>query len=291
MNILTFDIEEWYLEAKGANRDSRYQQLDSTFSKLLNELDKSNVKATFFCVGKLALDFPEVIRTIVTRGHEVGCHSNVHTWLDKMDEETLREDTTEALKALEDVSGQKVKCYRAPAFSITEKNKWAVTVLAECGIESDTSVFPATRDFGGYPTFPFDVPCKITYQGAVLKEYPVSLTSVTGKKIAYSGGGYFRSLPYWFISKTIKSREYNICYFHLADLINEEQKLLSRDKYESYFKEPGTLKNRLVRYMKSNIGTGNGYAKLTKLLSDYPFVNINDADKMREWENVEMVSL
>jgi polysaccharide deacetylase family protein (PEP-CTERM system associated) len=291
MNILTFDIEEWYLESVKLNRPERYKQLDEAFIRVLDDLDRHGMKGTFFCVGQLAVTHPWVIREIVERGHELGCHSNIHTWLDKMTPEELRDDTTESLKALEDVSGQKIVSYRAPAFSITPKNKWAVNVLAECGIKNDASIFPTNRDFGGYKGFPQDTPCIISHEGATLREYPISLMSFIGKKIAYSGGGYFRLMPYWFVDWTIKRRDYNICYFHLADLILTHPQLMTKQAYEEYFKEPGTLKNRLIRYAKSNAGRGDVFGKLKKLLSDNQFVNIQQADEMLDWEQLPQIIL
>ena len=292
LNILTFDIEEWYLEkVLHGGRAFRYKQFDDTISRVLDELDRLGIKGTFFCVGKLAIEFPEVIKKITSHSHEVGCHSNEHTWLNKMTEEQLRQDTSEALKALEDVSGQKVTSYRAPAFSITPQNKWAVSALAACGIESDASIFPTSRDFGGYKGFPQDTPCNIEHNGAVLKEYPVSLTSVMGKSIAYSGGGYFRLLPYRFVSRTMKKQDYNICYFHLNDLIHQKMPFKSKAEYEAYFKEPGTLKNRLFRYAKGNVGTGDAFEKLSRLLSEHQFVNIHEADKLIDWNNITKYSL
>lgn len=292
MNILTFDIEEWYLEKiLHDGRAFRYQQFDEAFAKVLDELDRLNIKATCFCLGKLATDFPQVVREIARRGHEVGCHSNEHVWLNKMNEEQLLKDTQEALKALEDVIGKKVVSYRAPAFSITHQNKWAVNVLADCGIESDASVFPTSRDFGGYKGFPQDTPCIISHQGATLKEYPISLTSILGKTMAYSGGGFFRLLPYWLVSKTIKLRDYNICYFHLNDLIHHRFEFKSKAEYEENFKEPGTLKNRIVRYVKMNIGKGNAYGKLQRLLTEHEFVGIREADELIDWGKMNMVNL
>ena len=291
MNILTFDVEEWYIEKISGGCEYKYRLFDDVFARLLDMLDEHNLKATFFCVGRLATDFPHVVKKITDRGHEVGCHSYVHTWLNKMSEDILSKDTTEALKALEDVSGQNVVSYRAPAFSITEQNKWAVGVLADCGIENDASVFSASRDFGGYLSFPQDTPCVISYQGKTLKEYPISLTTVLGKKLAYSGGGYFRLLPYWLVSKTMKQRNYNICYFHLADLIHEEQKFLSKKDYESYFKEPGTLKNRLVRYAKSNVGTSDAYEKMNRLLDEYTFISIQKANDIIDWKKTNTILL
>ena len=204
MNILTFDIEEWYIKKISGGHNDQYLQFDELLDKLLDELDKRSILATFFCVGRMGVDFPTVIKKIADRGHEIGCQSNMHTWLDKMTPEELRNDTLEAIKALEDTSGQKVVSYRAPAFSITPNNKWAVNVLSECGVENDSSIFPTNRDFGGYRGFPQDTPCVINHEGASLKEFPISLTCVLGKQIAYSGGGYFRLLPYWFASKTMK---------------------------------------------------------------------------------------
>lgn len=292
MNILTFDIEEWYIEkAFRGGREFRYREFDDTLAKVLDELDRLGIKGTFFCVGRLASDFPDVVRRIASRGHEIGCHSYVHVWINKMTEEVLFDDTTEALKALEDVVGQKVTSYRAPAFSITEKNPWAIQVLAECGIESDASIFPASRDFGGYPTFPQDSPCKVEYQGTVLKEYPIGMMSIAGKKIAYSGGGYFRLIPYWMTSRTMKKRDYDICYFHLNDLIPQKRKLMSRADYEEYFMQPGTLKNRLIRYAKSNAKTGDTLDKLIRLLSEHQFVNILKADKLIDWGKVNTIHL
>ena len=292
MNILTFDVEEWYLEKiLHGGRVFKYRQYDEAFAKVLDELDNLDIKATFFCVGRLAIEFPRIVREIDKRGHEVGCHSNEHTWLNKMTEEQLLKDTEEALKVLEDVTGQKVVAYRAPAFSITPDNKWAVNVLADCGIESDASIFPTNRDFGGYMGFPQDTPCIISHEGAMLKEYPISLTSVLGKTMAYSGGGFFRLLPYWLVSNTMRKRDYNICYFHLNDLINQKIAFKSRAEYEEYFRESGTLKNRLVRYAKSNIGTGDAYGKLQKLLSEHLFVSIKKADNMIEWEKMGTVEL
>ena len=65
---------------------------------LLNEIGK---RATFFCVGKMATEFPDVIKKIANQGHEIGCHSNFHAWLNKMTKEEARQDTREAVDSLE----------------------------------------------------------------------------------------------------------------------------------------------------------------------------------------------
>lgn len=163
MNILTFDIEEWFIEKFYKRGETeKYQAYDRMLFRILDLLDKHNTKATFFCLGSLVEHFPYVVKEIAARGHEIGCHSLNHRWINKMTEKEFFEDTYKAVSALRDVTGQAVVSYRAPAFSIGESNKWAFQVLVRCGIKYDASIFPGVRDFGGFPAFESkDTPCKI----------------------------------------------------------------------------------------------------------------------------------
>lgn len=279
MNTLSFDIEEWVLEKEyhGA-RKGKYAEFERILDHILELLDAKNQSATFFCLGKLAIDFPHVIKKIAANGHEIGSHSHAHKWVNKMSSDEFREDTRSAIRALEDVVGKKVESFRAPAFSIGESNKWAIEILAECGIKNDASIFPGVRDFGGFPSFNEQQPCKIEYNGCVLNEFPIPLyrLPIVGKDLAYSGGGYFRLLPLYFIKGRLNASDYNMCYFHIVDLLTKKSKFMSRADYESYFKEPGTLKNRCMRYFKSNVGRGAAMTKLEHLLSSYSFCSIRD---------------
>lgn len=190
MNIISFDIEEWYIEKqyKGA-RASKYKEFDAFLDSILELLDRHRTKATFFCLGKIASEFPHVIKKIDASGHEIGCHSDKHTWLNKISRAEVLEDTRIAVDSIEQLIGRKVLSYRAPAFSIGENNKWAFEVLAECGIERDASVFPASRDFGGFPTFESKVPVLLNINDVNIKEFPIPIVKILGKEIAYSGGG------------------------------------------------------------------------------------------------------
>lgn len=292
MHILSFDIEEWYIEKKfSGGRNEKYQEFDRYLKLILDKLEEQNTRATFFCLGKIATDFPEVIRAISEKGHEIGCHSNEHLWLTKMTQEQVRQDTHNAVSSLEDVCGQKIISYRAPAFSIGENNKWAVEILASEGVEIDASIFPAKRDFGGFASFPSKSPVIISYNGNTLKEFPICLTKILGKELAYSGGGYFRFFPYNFVKNKINNSDYAMCYFHIGDLIYHEGGIMSRKKYEEYFKETGTLKNRLIRYVKTNLGTKGAFNKMTELIDNCRFVSIKDAVAMINWDNVKKIEL
>lgn len=292
MNILSFDIEEWFIEKKfNGNRKEKYQEFDRYLKSILELLGEQKINATFFCLGRIASEFPDIIRLIYSNGHEIGCHSNEHLWLTKMSPEMLRRDTHDAIAALEDIIGNKVLSYRAPAFSIGNDNKWALEILASEGIERDASIFPAQRDFGGFDQFPTDSPTIINYNGISVKEFPISLTSLLGRKVAFSGGGYFRLFPYFFIKNRIDYSDYAMVYFHIGDLIHNKREIMSRKKYEMYFKETGTLKNRLIRYIKSNVGTKNAFDKMSKLISDYNFISLHEADVNIDWNKVRQITL
>ena len=288
MNIITFDIEEWFIEKHFyGNRSDYYKKYDSILEHIIQILDEHHVKATFFCLGELAGSFPHVINKIASNGHEIGCHSNNHRWLNKMTQQELREDTKRAIYSLENLVGKKVKSYRAPAFSIGQSNVEAFDVLAEYGIEYDASIFPASRDFGGFDNFKSNTPLLIRTSGSIIKEFPISPVEMLNRKIVCTGGGYFRLYPLFLIKKWVCARDYNMFYFHIADLLNEEYKFMSRKEYESYFKEEGSMKNRVARYIKSNIGTAGAIHKLERLVASTDFMNLAAADKIWKWEQAD----
>ncbi len=284
MNILSFDIEEWYLEKTyHGGRSAKYAEFDRILDLLLNLLDEVKTKATFFCVGKMAVEFPDVIRKIAERGHEIGCHSDRHLWLTSLDREELMEDTYSAVSSLEQCIGKKVISYRAPAFSIGEDNKWAFEILAKCGILRDASVFPAVRDFGGFADFRHKIPTQIKYNGYALKEFPVSTVKLLGNEVAYSGGGYFRFFPLPFIRNKMKKQPYSMTYFHIGDLLAETNRVMTKKEYEDYFKENGSLLNRYKRHIKTNLGKKEALNKLIELIRDEEFIDLQKADELTDW--------
>ena len=286
MNILSFDIEEWFIEQTyDGGRKERYETFDRYLGEILDLLDERQMQATFFIVGKMANEFPEVVKRIHLRGQDIGCHSNIHTWLNKMSPEDALADTRVAIDSLEQCIGKKVKSYRAPAFSIGNSNRWAFDVLSQCGIENDASVFPASRDFGGFPDFGHQCPTLIKTQNRTIKEFPIVMANVMGKEIAFSGGGYFRFFPLWFVKKQMNKHDYNICYFHIGDLIPSSKKVMTRKEYEDYFKEPGTLINRYKRYVKSNIGKATAFDRMCRLIRSRDFLSIAQAEKQIDWAN------
>lgn len=291
MNIISFDIEEWFIEQQYfGNRSEQYRFFNKYLETLLAKLDEKELKATFFCVGGMAREFPNVVKEIQKRGHDIGCHSDMHLWMNKMSEAEAREDTYKAVDSIEQLIGQKVLSYRAPAFTIGDSNKWMFDILVENGIEIDASIYPAVRDFGGFAAFGEHTPTIIRHNGMELKEFPISTTNVFGKEIAYSGGGFFRLLPLWFVMNTMAKKNYNMTYFHIGDLVPEKLDI-SDEVFERYFKIPATKKNRLMRGFKSNVGKKNAFNKLLKLLGAVDFININQANRLIDWNKAPIVEL
>ena len=292
MNILTFDIEEWALAKEwGYGNANKYAEYDEYLNKILDKLDERGFKGTFFCTGMMATDFPQVVKLIYGRGHEIGCHSYKHTWLNKMTKEEVREDTHKAIDVLEQCIGLKIRSYRAPAFSIGKNNKWAFEVLAQYGIRLDASIYPADRDFGGFAQFGQKKPTIVYCNNALFKEFPVCTTRIWSKEIAYSGGGYFRFFPLSFVKKEMSKTDYTMSYFHIGDLIPETSGVMSKEDFEKYYKIPGTLKNRCLRYIKANLGKKKAFEKMMELIETEKFVNLEQADKMIDWEQAPSVLL
>jgi len=270
MKILTFDIEEWFhiLDNKKTKTISDWNNFDSRIhlgmDLIYDILKKTEKSATFFVVGWIAEKYPEIIREIVDRGFEIGSHTHLHQLAYEQDRKTFYNDVEKSIKTLEDCAGKKVTSFRAPGFSITENNKWAFEVLHELGITKDSSVFPASRAHGGLPSYNEATPSIIEYNGIKLKEFPINTHDVLGKPFVFSGGGYFRLLPYKIIKNWTNQSNYVMTYFHPRDF-DSDQPIV-----------PGLS---LPRRFKSYVGIKNCKPKLEKLLNDFDFIDLNHADQ------------
>ena len=84
MKILTFDLEEWFHildndSTKNENDWINYEsRIHSNMDKIYEILDATNLKASFFVLGWIAEKYPELIREICDRGHEIGSHTHLH---------------------------------------------------------------------------------------------------------------------------------------------------------------------------------------------------------------------
>lgn len=283
MKILSFDIEDWWVYKRygiGEERDW-HPRLDRYLGRILDLLDERNVKATFFVLGKVAQDNPDVVKKISKRGHHIGCHSFSHQFLGKASPKEVANDTKNAIDAIEACVGYKVNAYRAPAFSITEKNKWVLEILAENGIKYDCSIFPASRSFGGFPSYKTKRPVVIEIGGQRIKEFPMCPVNIMGHEIVYSGGGYFRLFPYWKIKSLAEEAPYVMTYFHVKDFDKEQKR-----HYRSFEGESAWL-----RYIKSYMGVNKCFSKFCRFVMDFDFVSVEKADELIDWEKQSTIKL
>jgi polysaccharide deacetylase family protein (PEP-CTERM system associated) len=282
MNILTFDIEEWFhlLDNPSTKTEQQWNNFESRIhtgmETIYQCIDSANVSATFFVVGWMAKKHPEVIREITDRGFEVGSHTYLHQLVYEQDRKTFYRDVERSIKTLEDCTGKKVTSFRAPGFSITEKNKWSFEVLYELGIEIDSSVFPAGRSHGGFPEYGVAKPSVLQYNGARLKEFPINTHLVFNKSIIFSGGGYFRLFPYEVIKRWTQKSDYVMSYFHPRDF-DPTQPMISGLSAQRKF--------------KSYVGLKTAEKKINSWLSDFEFIDIATANTIVDWKKAKVIQL
>jgi polysaccharide deacetylase family protein (PEP-CTERM system associated) len=282
MNILTFDIEEWFhiLDHETTESSRGWEDFESrihaNMDRLFEFLTGHDQKATFFCLGWVCEKYPEVVRAIARLGFEIGTHSDLHCLVYKQTRDIFRKDLENSIKRLEDVTGQRVTSYRAPGFSLTEHTPWAFEVLAESGIETDCSVFTAPRAHGGFRDFPFPGPCWIESGGLRLKEFPVGHLQVGPLRIAFSGGGYLRILPYPVLRWIMKRTGYVMVYLHYRDF----------DSGQAVIRELPPH-----RRFKSYVGIKGTFRKLERLIADFEFIDLRTAAAMVDWQTAPRLSL
>lgn len=314
MNILTFDVEEWFhlldfdatrTEAEWGNYEVRiYENVD----RILDILERTDTKATFFIIGWVAKTYPDVVKKIAAK-YQIGSHTMNHQLVWQQTPEEFRNDVESSVKLLQDITGQPVECFRAPGFSIRESEAWAFDTLAELGIKFDCSIFPAHHAHGGMASYGAPVPALIKHGDTVMKEFPVSTKTIAGKKIIFSGGGYFRLVPYPFLK--LWSAECANGYknhmvpriWHDKDgkiMMGEDGLPVTRDVgYLLSYIHPRDLDGGqpmleglpLKRKFKSYVGTKGAAEKLRHYLKDFKFTDVKTAAENICWEKVPAIQL
>lgn len=281
MRILTFDLEEWFhiLEHESTRDASRWTSFESRIHKnterLLSLLLETHQQATFFCLGWIAEHYPEVVRTIASLGFDIASHSHEHRIASRLGHDAFRQDLLRSMAVIEDAAGRKVRAYRAPGFSMTSRSTALFDVMAQAGISIDCSVFPARRAHGGFPEFRSDGPARIKVNAGHIAEFPIRPFRILGHPIVFSGGGYFRLLPYPLIRLFMRSCGYVMAYFHPRDF-DPLQPVL-----------PGLS---IRRRFKTYIGLHSAMDKLRRLLREFAFMDLRTAEEQIDWNQHPIIS-
>jgi len=262
-NAMTVDVEEYFqvgafeniIESK--HWDQWQSRVEASVAAILAMFDDAGIKASFFILGWIAERHPALIRQIAQAGHEIASHGYGHARVHSLSIDAFREDVRKTKAILENISGQAVTGYRAPSFSINQKNMWAYNILHEEGYLYSSSVAPLYHDHYGWPDAPrfafHPVP------GNPLLEIPITTLRTAGVNLPAAGGGYFRLLPLavsrWAIHKVhTQDQQPAIFYFHPWEI----------DTGQPYIAQ-APLKSRLRHY----IFLKNMQPKLHQLLRSF----------------------
>jgi len=270
INALSIDLEEWYHSELVEGRRSSSPQVGEATRPILDLLDRYQTKASFFVVGELAEQNPDLIKTIFERGHEIGCHTFSHTLVWNLDENLFREEMEHFHSVLEKILGKvEIKGFRAPCFSIDNRNTWALKVLLDFGYRYDASIFPLKINplYGvrGAPTRPYRISLEDVRKEdprSPLMEFPLCPLKIGRLKIPISGGFYLRALPlpflFWGLRRINRTQPF-LVYFH---------------PWEGYEETP-RFKLPIYKRIISYYGIPSALRKLEFLLKHFRFARVD----------------
>lgn len=200
-NALTVDVEDWFQVSNFDHVvrrdawDTYPSRVEANTRRLLDVFDEFDVRATCFVLGWIADRFPDLVAEIHRRGHDVESHGYGHELVHQIGRDRFSRDVARSLDVLEQASGTRPRGYRAPSFSIDHRSLWAFDVLAEHGIDYDSSIYPVRHPRYGIPTFARTPRRVRTPTGAEVREFPLTTLRVLGRNLGASGGAYLRILP------------------------------------------------------------------------------------------------
>ena len=219
-NAFTIDVEDYFQVSAFSPYIPRTDwpirecRIERNIDCILDMLDEHDTKATFFTLGWVAERFPNVVRRIVNNGHELASHGYGHERVSDQTPDSFFADINIAKLILEDISGTEVRGYRAPSFSIGEKNLWAFETLEKAGYHYSSSIYPIHHDHYGMPNAP-----RHAHRIGNLLEIPATTVRFFNRNWPASGGGYFRLMPYelsrWMIRRVNSVDQLSaVFYFH-----------------------------------------------------------------------------
>jgi len=267
-NILSVDLEDWYhiCGVDALIPESSWPHLESRIlentSKILNIFGKNGVKATFFILGMVAENYPDLVKHIQSAGHEIATHGYSHRRVYTMTPEAFRADLKKSLDMLYRITGSHAKGYRAPEWSIRDDSLWALDILKQEGFEYDSSMAPLPVI--GNPDYS-TIPHRLRLRNGYLWEFPPFVVPTPIVNFPMGGGWGLRIFPYtlirFFIRKLNHQGQPALIFLHPRefDIHNPRVKLPLSKQF--------VLRARIERTEK----------RLTRLLNDFSFTSISDS--------------
>lgn len=271
-HLLSFDVEEYFhaeAVARGGLRPEDWGRLECRaepcVDRILAMLSEHGATATFFILGWVARNEPQIVRKIASAGHEIASHGMSHRMLGHLGPAEFAQELRDSRRVLEDLGGREVIGYRAPTFSITSQTAWALDVLAQEGFLYDSSVFPVRHDRYGVP----DAPCRphtaIGPGGGKIMELPPLTRRILGANMPIGGGGYLRLLPVGWVAGALAKADSagvpGMIYLH---------------PWELDPRQPVLPMNRLSRF-RHRVHLARTESKLRRLLRRFAFTDVRSS--------------
>jgi len=270
-NIMSVDLEDFFCDLPFESWSKYESRVLKNTNKILDLFEKYQIKATFFTLGYIAEKFPDLIKKIDDKGHEIASHSYSHLDIRKTTEKDFENDIVKSIKILEKIIGKKVLGFRAPYFSIDKKSFWAMKILSKY-FKYDSSIFPVKTPLYGIRNAPRNIykpnltNPSIEDVESELIEIPLATDRIPIiGNIPIAGGFHLRFLPYFYIkyglNKINNSNNSFIFYIHPKDLDPEMPKI-NEYAWHYYYNLSGATK------------------KFEKILKDFEFCSVKDFLKL-----------
>ncbi|MFM9961957.1 MAG: XrtA system polysaccharide deacetylase [Planctomycetaceae bacterium] len=233
-HLLTIGLEDYYhvgafQKLIDCDRWDRFEsRLERSTRTTLELLDRHQTKATFFVLGWVAEQLPELVREVAARGHEVASRGFYRRNIRELSRTEFKEDLARTREALEAATGQRVIGHRVADGWFQPDDLWTLEVLAEEGYLYDSSIFPMFRSYADQPWRRF-VHHLETPNGPIW-EVPPSTAKLLGFRVPIAGGNYFRQLPHTLLKRCVRSWDRHqtapfVMYFHTWELDPEQPRI------------------------------------------------------------------
>jgi peptidoglycan-N-acetylglucosamine deacetylase len=264
-NFMSVDLEDYYCDLPISEWSKFESRIEENTHVILDLFDKYDVKATFFTLGYIGEQFPELVKEISKKGHEIASHSYSHLDLRKHTKENVEKDLVKSINILEKIVGKEIKGFRAPFFSLDQNSFWAMEIIGKY-FKYDSSIFPTKTPLYGIPDAP-RFQYNPSLENPIMKDKDSKLTEIPlatykfplVRNIPIAGGFYLRFLPYFIMKKGIEklnsSTNRAMIYIHPKDL---DKKMPKIKEYNWYYYH--NLKG--------------GLKKFERLLQDFNFSSV-----------------
>ncbi len=261
INAMTVDLEDWAQAVLDPRLPVTGRVVDNVY-RLLDFLDAHQVRATFFALGRVCEQFPKLLPAVAAAGHEIGSHGYGHELIYNLTPTQFEEDIRRSTALIESQTGCRPVGYRAPAFSITNRSRWAGPILARNGFLYSSSIFPLRKRRYGIsdaPRFPH------RWVNCDLWEFPLTTIRLAGRNFPLCGGGYTRLLPAALIAAGIRKLNRQgrpaILYLHPYELAPGEV---------NWFRQQGfTISAK--RHLMQSLWRSRVPARLARLFAEFRF--------------------